>query len=643
MDVRLIALACTLIILFSMPIDVSDGTETDCVMITDVQPSSSFEGVGITNFGDNDVNVVNYTIEDGEGKITFTQDLILKSHSTIFICKNKPAEWFGNFNSIVYGERGVECKSFALNDNGDEVLLCREGTIVDAFVFGNSDYNGEQWKGSPFNKISKTEYAHRNSLFDTDSATDWILISPGKYVFENETIQYDAEVTPFVFPDSNGIPIMNALSDAKKNVSISIYTITNESIVSILLDKLKNGIEVKILVEGSPAGGIPDAEISALYTLSESGAKVKAIISNDGYKRFEYNHSKYAEIDGEYTITTSENWTESSFNGNIGWGAIIKSKEFTNYFEKVFDNDFSYEYDTTNFTDIHKSKVKTYQKYERKEIETKTYNCKVTPVLSPEYSWDSMKKLISSAEYRIFAEQLEVESSWPTGTDNPLIWMSDRNTDCRLIVNTAYNEIPDMGDLNIAVRNSDDIGYVHNKGIIVDDKVWIGSVNFSENSLRNNRESAVIIESEDVSEFFSQSFMKNWGSDSTDPMSIYISDVGDQLSGKPFIIDASNTYAPENSIFKWDTDEDGIYDMEGKKIVVTLGTGIHRLSLCVTDGELECVSYIDVNVLDNQIDITEYIPLKYIPVLAACAVILAVYLIKKHRGKENVHKRIRSK
>jgi phosphatidylserine/phosphatidylglycerophosphate/cardiolipin synthase-like enzyme len=52
---------------------------------------------------------------------------------------------------------------------------------------------------------------------------------------------------------------------------------------------------------------------------------------------------------------------------------------------------------------------------------------------------------------------------------------------------------------------------VHNKGVIVDNKsVLISSVNWNENSVTRNREVGIIIENDDVANYYSNVFLYDW-------------------------------------------------------------------------------------------------------------------------------------
>ncbi len=634
---RRIFVAISVLLLLTF-IPSTDADSSDYVRISDVLPTTSYEGVGITNFGSDDVDLSEYTIEDGEGKISFNESLILQHHTTLFILKSEPDAMLADVNYLIYGTNGVECTSFALNDSGDDIRLCHDGVIIDAFLYGNVENKLENgWNGENFQNIGKGKLAHRSSITDTDSSDDWVLTIPGKRNF-SQPDTFDAIVSPFTFPESKGVPVMNELCKAKESIILSAYMINHSSVISVLIDALERDVSVRILVEGSPVGGINDSEITALCTLSEKGAEVKALKSSDGYKRFDYNHSKYAVIDGRTTIITSENWMMSSFESNRGWGVVIRSEDCANFFTEVFDCDFINECDTVIFSDLYDVISKKYDAYSPLEYDIQEYECEVIPVLSPDYSWDAMRSFITGAEERIFSEQLEVSTTWTEGTDNPLIWMSESEADSRLIVNTTYSEIPDVSNLNIVSRTNDDI-FIHNKGVIVDNKTWVGSVNWVDTSFNNNREVAVIIDSKEISDYFAEYFIEDWGSEDTEPISIDVVIDDNITSGRPFLLDATGTFAPDDAEYKWNID--GESEKIGKKIILTLPSGNHIIRLTVISGEYVSEKICELSVHDEGFDITDFIPLKYIPIIAICVIILLSYAVVSLRKGSDDHPQLR--
>ena len=120
---RMFPFLLVLFLVISIPLDVVDGCESDYVRLSAVIPTSQSEGVGITNYGNGDVNLKEYRLSDGEGTITFTKSIILSGRSTIFLLKSAPEPWMMIDNYIQYGDKGVVCKGFLLRDTGDDVYL----------------------------------------------------------------------------------------------------------------------------------------------------------------------------------------------------------------------------------------------------------------------------------------------------------------------------------------------------------------------------------------------------------------------------------------------------------------------------------------------------------------------------------------
>ena len=67
--------------------------------------------------------------------------------------------------------------------------------------------------------------------------------------------------------------------------------------------------------------------------------------------------------------------------------------------------------------------------------------------------------------------------------------------------------------MEVRYETSKSFGLAHNKGMVSDDRVWIGSMNWTDNSIDENRELSVIIDSEDITEFFLKRFLSDWGTE----------------------------------------------------------------------------------------------------------------------------------
>lgn len=134
---------------------------------------------------------------------------------------------------------------------------------------------------------------------------------------------YEAQVTPFTFPESKGTPILTELSKAASTVDISIYYMGSEEVIALLCDlEESENVDVRVLVSGNPLGVNTDNEMSMLKQLESVGGEVN-IINYPGCdssdKRYTYIHNKYAIIDDKTVVVTSENWTDANL-GSKGTG-----------------------------------------------------------------------------------------------------------------------------------------------------------------------------------------------------------------------------------------------------------------------------------------------------------------------------------
>ena len=618
------------------------ATEGSDILITSVIPTGGSEGVALTNYSVNDVDLTDYYLTDGEGTISF-DGITLRSHSTLFILSGEPESWM-QVESYVINGNGVSFDRFILNDNGDDIHLKYKDRTLDSFYYGNTEVS-EGWNGDVYPKISKKHIAVRCSVFDTDSSSDWRTIVPGRTEYDALEDGYDAMISPVVFPDSKGQVILQTIAGTEHRIDISIYLLTHRDIIGILNGLLINGVEVNILIEGSPVGGMPQNEKELLSVLKNNGADIRVISSVDGYKRYSYLHTKYAVIDGEYTIITSENWTSSSFEGNRGWGAIIRSQDVASYYESVFNGDFNGKYDISEFESINKlTSVSNYYPTTYAE-NLQWFPAEVYPVLSPDNSWSQMRSLLTGSEEYIFIEQLDVSYDWISDDDNPLQWMINSDTEIRIIMDGSYDSPDDedekdsyalmeaLNDIDIPVLISEDIT-VHNKGVITDNKVWIGSVNWTDNSFRNNREAAVILVSEDVSAYFKEQFLLFWNSLDIADDGLTVAYPDTISSGHVFLMNVPSSMEGKN--IKWIIDDS--IERTGTKIALELSEGSHIITVIDEDDGLTTTVELHVGSAGTFWDLPYGYYVAFI-ILICLAIVKTIKLFRRRHNDKGVQAR----
>ncbi|RLF45851.1 MAG: hypothetical protein DRN29_05965, partial [Thermoplasmata archaeon] len=149
---------------------------------------------------------------------------------------------------------------------------------------------------------------------------------------------------------------------------------------------------------------------------------------------------------------------------------------------------------------------------------------------SPDNAENEIERFISSAKKSIFVEQAYIEKDWdPTNPFlNAIVKKNESGVEVKVLLNynpeyestnemneETYAYLKEKGiDVKFFYTNSSPLKNIHNKGIIVDGEgVLISSINFNENSVRNNREVGIIIKNEDVAEYFTNVFKYDWNAE----------------------------------------------------------------------------------------------------------------------------------
>ncbi len=590
--------AVCLLILLASAQPFSSEASSECLKLSRVISVGDFEGVTITNYGSSPSDLSDISICDGEGIVSFNESVILAPGGSVSVLRSEPDSWFPCDRYLTFLSSAVSQSKFALADDGDQVCLMKGEMVLDCLVYGNTE-PVEGWAGEPLQKIPRYRYAYRASVFDTDTSADWRIGTEGMTDIISEGV-CDASVIPFVFPDSEGVPVFDALRSADRDIVLCIYTLDHPGVAYILLESMRRGVSVTVLVEGDPAGGMPKDGLETLSMLKNGGADVRLMKrSDDGFRRYTYMHAKYAVVDGSTVIMTSENWTQGSFSSNRGWGVIVNSDICASSFQRVFESDSDLgNTDVRRFEELYPTHTSgTVPPFSYGDVHTKEFRADVLPVFSPDGPASVMDALISGAENRVYSQQLRVQYSWAESpSENPVAWMcqaAERGADTRLMVDVSFDdpfdedtrdgygvrEILKSGNMEVRCANGGEShSMTHNKGLIVDDSAWVGSVNWTSTSFFHNREAALIMHSAEVADFYSEVFLSDWGPD-TESISLKISTEGRLAEGKTFVLSAEGSIVPDGTIFYWDTDSDGIFDREGVKIPVSLGAGVYEISV----------------------------------------------------------------
>ncbi len=605
-----------LLILFT-PASVSAG-EGDNVKITEVyyRENPGSEYIVIENWGES-VNIEDWILDDGEGWMELP-DMTLKSGERLVISEDdKYKDVWREEPDLTWKDDLSKGGTFELATDGDGLLLKNEqGKVVDSFYYGDTTI-GKGWEGEPCAKAGYGVFAKRKKK-DTDRRDDWNWTRDWKVGISNfsaETFSFRGNCTVFSSPDSSLPALEDYLDGVENSLSIAVYQIESGRIARKLMNMSEDGVDIRVLVESGPVGGLTREESYCLSLLKKEGVEV-ALHGKD-YSPYPYLHCKYMVADNRSVLVTSENLGNTGFPhdtscGNRGWGAVLEDKDLANYYSSVFKEDwyFSEEYEQVDISNVTQEEMFSgYRpRYEKKSI---SGSFEVMPVLSPDTSMarDTILGMIDSAESSIYVQQFYAYN-WG-GRENPyienLIQAAKRGVEVDVLLDSTWynvqenvsdnddtierlNQLSFEKDISLEARLIDDehgFAKVHNKGMIVDEKeVLISSINWNSNSVLQNRETGMVIRSKKVGSYFSKIFQNDWRSDVVSP----IADAGRNRSievGEIVTFTGVCSWDDQQiREYRWDLDGDGRFEEEGENVSkVYSRPGQYRVRLLVKDYE----------------------------------------------------------
>jgi phosphatidylserine/phosphatidylglycerophosphate/cardiolipin synthase-like enzyme len=667
--------------------------------------SEEEEFLCLYNPSESEVDLSGFRIADGKvsysGSIIFPEDAAISSKEHLYVASNAvvfrnmmgfyPDYEYGNSSDSIPDMVAREKPSFAVLK--DEALLMDSfGNLIDIVVYGDSEYTGLGWEGSPVSDAKKGEILKRNfdestsCYHDTNASWDWEHMrhyKPGQSGFEYESFSYTGSMILFASPDSSYETIVKEIQSAKSSILIGLYQFTNWNISQKILERLGQGVDVKILMEGSPADGMAEEQKYILQKIHENGGEIRFMVTNSTLgSRYRYIHAKYVVIDSQAIIISSENWKYTGIpinntHGNRGWGVVIRNSSVSSYFTDVFLADWdSVGYDVFSFTPKDKRYGNASSDFEVDDwVETGYYNpvfpskilegeFSVSPVISPDTSLsenEGILGLINNAQESIYIEQLDFALNWNDGDkvhENPFLLAAlaaadERHVDVRILLSQKYSYLNNTEldnydtyvyingiaeDRNITeylearLVDYDRLGLskVHNKGMIVDG-TWtlISSINWNRNSVCQNREIGVIIENKEVAQYFTELFLWDWN----EPPYASANDVESATVSQGLQF-TDMSFDKDNNILQyyWDFG-DGTNSTEQNPIHLYESEGTYNVVLTVSDGQYQDSYSFTVLVSEVEVEENEQMATAYIALLIIFLIItiIIIYFIRKMR------------
>lgn len=599
------------------------------VVISEFYPCglSSDEYFVIENGGEANVSIANWSVTDGEGALRFGDPCYLPRGSRIIVSSNGTSyeRAFGSAPDIALDELDNSTHvslsgTFRLADRGDSMcLLDQEGAEIDFLVYGACDERGSGWTGDCIPSLRKGEVARRcrvsGDLLDSDRAADWLHFREFRYgytEFSPVTQKLGSgQITAFASPDSGLSAVLEAIGSARTSLRLCSYELSSPSVCSALLSAIESGVSVRLLLDGAPAGGMAEGQITCLSVLARQGADVRVIagnISGDAVQHVGPLHAKYLVVDGHTSVVLSENFVESGLpsnplSGNRGWGLTIADDALAGYLKSVFDcdsrptrPDVRAWVSDPRFDPLAVPAVPPSSEFVTgvREAMTTTSESVVTMLLSPDSSLREpfLCDLLGSSSHLV-VEQFQADLLWKdrwTGESylNPLLSSAEEalaggaqvsllldstwfNTEDNKAFADHFNAFALSSGLTGEARLMDLTGPVstlHNKGLVSDGVLTlVSSNNWGYSSFARNRELAVLVRSEEVAEYFSSIFFTDWEPDRKPPIACAGPDVR-LRTGESIVLDGSSS-SDDRAVVRWEwsLEGDGLLTQHGSKAV----------------------------------------------------------------------------
>ncbi|MFP4608525.1 MAG: phospholipase D-like domain-containing protein [Candidatus Aenigmatarchaeota archaeon] len=600
-------------------------------------PGSEF--LTVENWGDEEF-YGDVTLSNGEAELQLKEIRLGKKESFVAARdEGYEAVWNETADAVWTNESAVESDgNFTLSDESGKVLLSLNDRTIDSFYYGDGE-GGKLWSGEWVERHWKGEYAKRKELNGETVGSDkenwtwerrWMV---GHSNFHSEEMTYRGNISGYTAPDSSLRILLDHINDTEETLQVAVYQLESLRIARRIANLSRDGIEVKVLVDGSPVGGISEKEHYALSLIKENEGEIRTI-GGERYSPYDFFHCKYIIRDERSVLISSENFVDTGYpldrkRGNRGWGVVIENEKVAEYYDEVYRSDWY-------FTEIYKKR--TFEEepegsdrddtfYTPKFNGTEFYGkSKVTPLLSPDTSMSpsTILDMIESADHSIYVQQAYI-NYWSDGKNPYLTALKDaalQGIEVKVLLDSTWYQMEKHGGENdLIVRNLNTFGEeedislearllssykdllkIHNKGMVVDEsRVMVSSINWNANSPLHNREVGVIVENERLAEYYSEVFLTDW-EDTIKP----IADAGPDRSvtaGSKVNLSGENSWDDHRIVeYRWNLNGDSNYDREGEEITVKFEElGTRRIELYVEDveGNTDTVS-IKVEVVEEQ-------------------------------------------
>jgi cardiolipin synthase A/B len=292
-----------------------------------------------------------------------------------------------------------------------------------------------------------------------------------------------ATYTLYTEPAAGFSPVYDLINGAKTSIDLTMYELEDTTAEKDLVAAEKRGVDVRVILDQRE-----ESDNSAAYNYLKNNG-VHVVYS---WSKYYYTHEKCLVVDGTTAMIMTANLTSEYYSTSRDFLVTDTNAEDVAAIVKVFNADYAHE--------------------------------AVTPgpgadlVWSPTTSQTKLLALINGAKtsLRIYADEMD-----DTAEENAMISAAKRGVDVQVVgenedgeYDSAYTTLTNAG-VHITYYSNPDGFYIHCKVIEADygksdAKIFIGSQNFSNTSLNENRELGLIISDDSIMSSIATTFASDF-------------------------------------------------------------------------------------------------------------------------------------
>jgi cardiolipin synthase len=267
-------------------------------------------------------------------------------------------------------------------------------------------------------------------------------------------------------PDQGIQPIYNLISSATTSLDMTMYALQDTTAEQLLAADAARGVTVRVILDGS---SLEKSNNTPAYNYLRANG-VQVVWSNPSYT---HTHQKTIVVDDTTAAIMTLNLQTQYYATSRDFAVIDSDQSDVSAIVTTFDDDFTHTAITPPTGD--------------------------DLVWSPTNARSAMEGLINAATTTVVVENEEMADQ---GIINSLIDAAERGVSVEVVMtydsdyDDNWTELEHYG-VKVVTYNPNDNLYIHAKVILVDagladQQVFLGSENFSETSLDDNRELGII-------------------------------------------------------------------------------------------------------------------------------------------------------